>query len=90
MQHHNLPELITTFNQELMKLSNWIRANKLILNSNKTYFMLSHHVDYGANIELKLDNKNITKVDEVKFLGVLLDSRFKMESSHQRRLSKKF
>ena len=80
MQHNNLPDLVTSFNQELIKLTNWIRANRLILNSNKTYFLLSHHVDYGAYIELKLDNKTIKKVDEVRFLGVLLDSRLQWKA----------
>ncbi len=45
MQPNNLPDLVISFNQELGKVTNWIGAERLVSKSNKTHFILSHHID---------------------------------------------
>ena len=36
----NLSEIISTFNKELVEIVNWLNANRLSLNLEKTYFMI--------------------------------------------------
>ena len=38
----NLPELIVKINQEINKLANWFRANKMALNISKTKYIIFH------------------------------------------------
>ena len=45
-----MASIITTLNQELYKLSTWLKANKLSLNTDKTYIIF-----YRARIKLKDD-----------------------------------
>ena len=53
-------KLITLLNAELGKLSIWLRANKLSLNVQKTYYMVFHRA------KIKIDNDvNITIVLKV-------------------------
>ena len=47
-----MASIITTLNQELYKLSTWLKANKLSLNTDKTYYIIFHR----ARIKLK-DNE---------------------------------
>ena len=48
----DMASIITTLNQELYKLSTWLKANKLSLNTDKTYYIIFHR----ARIKLK-DNE---------------------------------
>ena len=65
-------------NSELLKISNWFKLNKLSLNINKTnyiYFHSSTHC-HKDNLDLKLitDNVQINRVNNTKFLGVIVNS----------------
>ena len=61
---------------ELPKLSEWFAHNKLTLNYKKT-----EYIDFGksnrnspqSNLSLKIDGMEINRVEESKFLGVILD-----------------
>lgn len=41
LQGHDIINLTTTLNKELVKVNNWISSNKLTLNLNKTKYMIS-------------------------------------------------
>ena len=62
--------------EELQKVDEWMRANRLSLNVEKTNFMLFTHsrVDRNA-VVVRLGKKTITQVKSVKFLGVHIDDR---------------
>ena len=49
----DIASIITTLNQELCKPSTWLKANKLSLNTDKTYYIIFHR----ARIKLK-DNEH--------------------------------
>lgn len=70
-----LQQLLEVITEEINKLKKWFDINKLSLNFNKTSFMLfgSHR----SNVEVKLivDNVNIERVNEIKFLSVILDNK---------------
>ena len=69
-------------NNELVRVSDWLNANKLTLNAKKSNFVIfcphQRKMDHSVNI-LMFDNSNhiLTSLkckDHVKYLGVLVDS----------------
>ena len=78
----NLKSLEKTVNNELVRVSDWLNANKLTLNAKKSNFVIlrphQRKMDHSVNIPM-FDNSNhiLTSLeckDHVKYLGVLLDS----------------
>ena len=65
---------ILHINSELDKISDWLKTNKLSLNVNKTKMMLFYQPQRKVDIpKLKINNTEITIVDEFDFLGITLD-----------------
>ena len=62
-------------NIDLKLLYNWLKANKISLNSSKTEAILFRHPNKAINYDLKLkiDGKKIYLNNTVKYLGVYLD-----------------
>ena len=78
----NLKSLEKMVNNELVRVSDWLNANKLTLNAKKSNFVIfcphQRKMDHSVNT-LMFDNSNhiLTSLeckDHVKYLGVLLDS----------------
>ena len=78
----NLKSLDQIVNNELVRVSDWLNANKLTLNAKKSNFVIfcphQRKMDHSVTI-LMFDNSNhiLTSLeckDHVKYLGVLLDS----------------
>ena len=75
--HCNISQNIDkeVINAELMKLCDWLCANKLSLNVVKTKYMVFHtskrNVIYPS---LKVNNSNIERITQFNFLGVILHS----------------
>ena len=74
----DMASIITTLNQELYKLSTWLKANKLSLNTDKTYYIIFHR----ARIKLKdneypiiMNNSLLSNIETHTYLGVILDSK---------------
>ena len=71
----NLRNLENTVNHELTKVSDWLTANKLTLNVEKSNFLLisssQHNLSYQVN--LSIDDKSIVQKDCIKYLGVIID-----------------
>ena len=66
----------TTVNLELCKIHNWLRANKLSLNYNKTSFMLLNSQKRNpTSFNVVINNHSISPEDKLKYLGVLLDNK---------------
>ena len=51
----------------------WFRANKLILNVNKTECVLFSHKTLMQNFSINIGNTTITSTENAKFLGLWLD-----------------
>ena len=77
-------------NKELRKVDKWLTTNRLALNVNKSNFVLFHSSSNipHRKIRIKIRNKRITEENDVKFLGVLLDSTLTWKP-HITELSKK-
>ena len=71
--HRNPNYLLDTMNIELEHISDWIKANKLSLNLQKTNFMLFSNSINTLPGQVILENTVIEKVAQTKFLGVIVD-----------------
>ena len=68
--------LQNTVNNELKKVANWLDANKLSLNINKTNFITfksrNKKINYD-NLNIMIKQTPIFRVNETKFLGITID-----------------
>ena len=70
---HNLTTLITRFNSELVNIVNWLNANRLSLNIDKTNFMIFRPKNKDdVNPGIIINGTRITQVHKAKFLGVFI------------------
>ena len=70
-------EMELKLTNEIAKLTNWLKANKLSLNINKTHtvnFSKSHNIRTRQN-NIIIDGKAIETVNYTKFLGVVIDNK---------------
>ena len=71
----------TLINEELSKVIEWLKINKLSLSKNKSKYMIFHMPKKEIEIlTLKIDNANIDKVEEFNFLGLTIDTRLKWKN----------
>jgi len=69
----NLQQLLAEINLELCQLKIWFDINKLSLNLDKTKFMLFGNCKSKKNLQILIDDVSMERVDEIKFLGVMID-----------------
>lgn len=75
--HKNFESLIHNVTSSLSLTANWFARNKLSLNTDKTHFVIFHRPrQYVLHQELniRINGRQIQQVQNVKFLGVYLDS----------------
>ena len=68
-------ELIRTMNEEMVKIVDWLKLNKLSLNLKKTHFILFKRRKDNVSLteNLIVDNETISEVKNTKFLGIQVD-----------------
>ena len=67
-------------NQELENVVLWMKQNKLFLNFEKSNFMIfSKKLNKDANFSIKLGDVGLKRVNETKYLGVILDDKLSWE-----------
>ena len=71
----NLEDLLEGVSTELLKLKKWFNLNKLSLNVNKTKLILFGENTEDTQINIQLDGANIERVQEIKFLGTIIDEK---------------
>ena len=71
--HKNPITLLNTINNELVCLNEWIFANKLSLNIQKTHYMLFSNSLHNLPGQILLNQIPITRVNSIKFLGLHID-----------------
>ena len=70
--------VINSVNNELQKVNEWFKSNKLTLNVEKTHYMLFHRTrikDHKINVVLQDDL--ISEANSLTFLGVIIDNKLK-------------
>ena len=83
-----LEQAIITVERECNRVLDWLSANKLIINLNKTHLMLFTTRTRPENISILVKGQLIHEIKENKFLGVILDNDLKW-NSHIQYISKK-
>ena len=63
-------ELVREMNTKLELISEWLKANKLTLNIDKTYYMVFHRGrrKFENNIELVINDMKIRETKIIKYL----------------------
>ena len=70
--------LIMALNNELHKVSTWLDANKLSINSKKTHFMVFHRSRIKtSDINVVMQQNTIDRVNSTKCLGLIIDDKLK-------------
>ena len=82
LEGNDLVEITHILNAELAKLTIWLSAKKLTLNSSKSHFMIFHRARLkksNTDIPIILNNTNLEQVTFTKFLGVIIDDKLTFE-----------
>ena len=65
----------TIINEEMCKFFEWLNINKLSFNKSKTKYIVFHMPNKRIQaLTLKIDDVYIERVDELSFLGLILDT----------------
>ena len=74
-QHNNLSTALSDATTEFSKISDWLKANKLSLNTSKTKVIVFDNKINNPNISLCLDGVIIPSSANTRFLGTIIDSK---------------
>ena len=74
--HKNLHSLEEKLNHELININEWLRANKLSLNVEKSNFVIfhPHQKKVPFSVNLKICNKYLEEKKCFKYLGIFIKS----------------
>ena len=69
-------------NEELNNIDNWLKHNNLSLNYNKTHYMMitKQVLPLAFDMNISINNHIISKDDNLKYLGVVLDNKLTWNS----------
>ena len=85
----NLTTLIDRFNRELIDIVNWLNANRLSLNIDKTNYMIFRPKNRNdPSPDIMINGAQINQVEKAKFLGVMIDDKLNW-SEHTKQVVKK-
>ena len=64
-------------NSELCLLNTWLKANKLLQNVNKTYYLVFHRAKIKGDNDtsIRMNDSIINSASHLKYLGVIIDSK---------------
>ena len=75
LSHSDPDQLTQILNNELKSVTNWIKANKLSLNLDKTSYMLFSNKLATLPNDIVFDGTLIQRVRSTKFLGLIIDEK---------------
>jgi hypothetical protein len=68
-------QFTNTINRNIIKTNKWVKCNSLSLNIDKTYFLQFHtKTNQKYDFQTSYENRQITIAQNIKFLGILIDS----------------
>ena len=84
----DLTRLCEEVYMELCKVDDWLKANRLSLNIDKTFYMIITHNNYNeTDINIIIRDVQLSRVTSTKFLGLTIDDRLS-HGGHQSALYK--
>lgn len=79
---NNIEEAILNINQDLSILFDKICQNKLKLNVKKTKVIIISNKSYNTdNVNIYIDGKKLEIVEEIKYLGIIVDKNLKFDKN---------
>ena len=79
---HSQPEMLQQkVNENMQKIINWMRINKLSINYSKSEFMIITKKQFKHKFEVVIEDNKIKQKSFVKYLGILIDD--KLNWKHQ-------
>ena len=83
--NQNQNSLKQNINEELNKISGWLKVNKLSLNAKKSKFMIFKRVNKTVEpLSLKIENTNIERVTNFHFLGLTISDNLEWKTHVQK------
>ena len=79
IEGHSYGEVVEIINNELLKVSDWLMANKLTINLEKNHYMIFHRsrLKDCDKRDVIIQDRIISHVTSTKFLGVIIDDKLK-------------
>ena len=78
---NNFFELETKINSSLILINKWMSDNRFTLNVEKSkYMLISPSGRHSSNINIKIGERTLESVNELKILGVIFDKRLSSKS----------
>ena len=74
------PEVEKTLNNELSKVSDWLAANKLSLNVDKSNFLHFTSEKASKSINIKINDMLVEEKESTKYLGVMIDNKLQWKA----------
>ena len=82
--NQNQNSLEQNINEELNKISGWLKVNKLSLNAKKSKFIIFKRVNKTVEpLSLKIENTNIERVTNFNFLGLTISDNLEWKTHVQ-------
>ena len=75
--NNDIDNELNSINNELNSINNWFKSNYLMVNTNKTYYIVFKNINNNFNINnlnFVLDNDPITYKIGFKYLGIIFDN----------------
>ena len=82
--HYNKDALAKLVKNELVRISNWMKINKLTINYTKTDYIIITNKTEKLNYTAKIDQTKIRQSECVKYLGILLDNSLSWKAQIER------
>ena len=78
IEGYEYDKLIEILNKEMKKIDTWLECNGLVINTDKTHYMVFHRAKFkSTNKDIYIRDIKIKRVTSVKFLGLIIDDQLK-------------
>ena len=78
---NSCPKLLNkNVNSKLVKIDEWLKVNKLSLNTNKAKFMVLTKQRSAKHFDIRIGKTNIEQVNEIKYLGIIFNDKLSWKS----------
>ena len=72
---NNLNLIKDNIEKDLSAIYTWLNMNKLVLNTNKTKFMILNNPSPELQFNIQINNTIIEQITSIKYLGIVLDNK---------------
>lgn len=79
--HKDTNIAVDVVNRDLKNISDWLKFNKLKLNTTKTKYMIISNRSIICDKEIKIDDEVIERVKIFKYLGIIIDYQLKFKQN---------